>query len=166
VNPLLANSLFDNPWVVGAVIILGAIVNWLAKRREEKKARQPDGDDGPEAETAPAEFNLEETLRRLLGEGEPLPTPPQSTTDLQPPPLPAAASTTLDAIRQQQQDDAIRRFEELTDHARHPAKVVTHGRENRSRPARRSASRWRDPRTARQAFVASIVFAPPKCMEP
>ncbi len=165
-NLLLANSLFDNPWVVGAVIIIGTIINWLAKRREEQKARQPAGEKEPETETAPAEFDLAETLRRFLGEGELPQTSPPSLPDLGPPPLPATASTNLDAILQQQQDDAARRFEELSDHTRHPVKVVTHEWETRSHAARRNASRWRDPRKARQAFVASLIFAPPKCMEP
>lgn len=165
-NPLLAASLFDNPWVIGAIIIIGALVNWLAKRREENKEPEPVGNEGPVAKTTPPEFNFEETLRRFLGEEEPVQIPPQSTPLPPPPPIPFATSTTLAAIRQQQENDAVRRFKQLSEQARHPAKVVTHGRGARSGPAGRTASPWRDPRTARQAFVASIIFAPPKCMEP
>jgi hypothetical protein len=52
---------------------------------------------------------------------------------------------------------------ELSEQARHPATVVTHPREPR---ARRPASPWRNPKHARQAFVASVIFDPPKCMQP
>ena len=135
-NVVFAASLFDSPWVVATVIIVGTLINWLAKRREEKKAAQPAGDGSPPAEDPPGEFNLEETLRRFLGE-EPLPRPP---------PLPPANANL-----------------ELSEQARHPARVVTHPREPR---ARRSASPWRNPKHARQAFVASVIFDPPKCMEP
>ncbi len=151
-NVVFAASLFDSPWVVATVIIVGTLINWLAKRREEKKAAQPAGDGSPPAEDPPGEFNLEETLRRFLGE-EPLPRPP---------PLPPA-NANLEAARPQPPEEAIRRFEQLSEQARHPARVVTHPREPR---ARRSASPWRNPKHARQAFVASVIFDPPKCMEP
>ncbi len=76
-NALFAAGLFDSPWVIAAIVIGGAIANWLAKRRQEKQARNhPTGESPPPAaSTPPGEFNLEETLRRLMGEEPPAPTP-------------------------------------------------------------------------------------------
>lgn len=47
------------------------------------------------------------------------------------------------------------------------APVLGHGhvRPSRSRSGRRTASRWRNPQSVRQAFVASLIFAPPKSSE-
>jgi hypothetical protein len=44
--------------------------------------------------------------------------------------------------------------------------VVGRGRGNRPHAGKRAAAQWRDPRSARQAFVGSVVFAPPKSLEP
>lgn len=196
VNALFAVGLFDNPWVVAVIVIVGALANWLSKRRQEKQAGQPpEGDEpSPSSGKPPGEFSLEETLRRLMGEEPPAPRPApppipgaaqgelppapdwEEEEPLQPvsptvppmrPPLIAVsqASVTTTAVSEQQ-EQAARRFEQLNEQGRHPATVVGHGRGHRSRAARRAASLWRDPRSARQAFVASMVFAPPKSLEP
>ncbi|MCX6914920.1 MAG: hypothetical protein NT167_18020 [Verrucomicrobia bacterium] len=192
-NPLFASGLFDSPWMVAIIIIVGAISNWVTKRRQEKQAEQPpEGDEpAPTASKPTGGLNLEETLRRLMGE-EPAPAPPRipRAAQVELPPVPAwhkeepfqaarhpvpplrpppvvvaqASSTTIAASEQQVQ--AARRFEQLNEQGRHPATVLGRGRENRSPAGKRAASRWCDPRSARQAFVGSIVFAPPKSLEP
>ena len=193
-NPLFASGLFDSPWMVAIIIIVGAISNWVTKRRQEKQAEQPpEGDEpAPTASKPTGGLNLEETLRRLMGEEPPAPAPappripraaqvelpPVSVAQarsierefdhypLRPPPVVVtqASNTTISASEQQVQ--AARRFEQLNEQGRHPATVVGHRRGSRSRTGQRAASLWRDPRSARQAFVGAIVFAPPKGFEP
>jgi len=63
-------------------------------------------------------------------------------------------------------EQAEQRFEQLTEQVRGPATVVTHTRQRLVRSGARGTSRWRDVRSARRAFVASLVFAPPKSFEP
>ncbi|MBI4325571.1 MAG: hypothetical protein HY674_09940, partial [Chloroflexi bacterium] len=46
-----------------------------------------------------------------------------------------------------------------------PATVVNTGRRRRSREGARAIALVRDARTVRQAFVASLVFGPPKAFE-
>ena len=193
-NTLFAAGLFENPWVVVVIVLGGALVNWLSKRRAEKQAdHQPDGEEpSAPASKPPGEFNLEDALRRLMGEEPPAqsPVPPpipraaqdelppepdweeeeqfepvrQTAPPLRPPPIVVApTSVTIATISEQ---EAARRFEQFNEQGRHPATVVSHGREHLSRASKRAASRWRDPRSARQAFVASLVFGPPKSLEP
>ena len=64
------------------------------------------------------------------------------------------------------EEQTARRFEQLNEQARHPATVVIHKHQPASRFRPRSAARWRDTRSVRQAFIASLVFAPPKSLEP
>lgn len=85
-----------------------------------------------------------------------------------PPPLPSASAMTprarITIIRpSEEQAEAARRFAQLNEQGRHPASVV-HSQGRHSRTGTRLAA-WRDPRNARQAFVASLVFGPPKGME-
>ena len=61
---------------------------------------------------------------------------------------------------------AAQRFEQLNERGRHPATVVSHTRQRPVRSGARGTSRWRDVRSVRRAFVASLVFAPPKSFEP
>ena len=194
-NPLLASGLFDSPWMVAIIIIVGAISNWVTKRRQEKQAEQPpEGDEpAPTASKPTGGLNLEETLRRLMGE-EPAPAPappriPRAAHDelppipawhkeepfqparhpvppLRPPPVAVAQASSPTITASEQQVQAARRFEQLNEQGRHPATVLGRGRENRSRAGKRAASLWSDPRSARHAFVGSIVFAPPKSLEP
>ena len=195
-NALFATGLFDSPWLIAIIIIVGAISNWLMKRRQEKEAEHPpEGDEpAPAASKPPSGFNLEEALRRLMGEEPPEPArapppvprtaqdelPPvpawqeeepfqpaeQTLPPLRPPPIAVAQASITTTAASEQQEQAARRFEQLNEQGRHPATVVGHGRENRSRAGKRAASLWRDPRSARQAFVGSVVFAPPKSLEP
>ena len=193
-NPLFASGLFDSPWMVAIIIIVGAISNWVTKRRQEKQAEQPpEGDEpAPAASKPTGGLNLEETLRRLMGEEppEPAPAPPRIPRaaqvelppvsvaqarsierefdhyPLRPPPVVVAQASSTTIAASEQQVQAARRFEQLNERGRHPATVLGRGRENRSPAGKRAASRWCDPRSARQAFVGSIVFAPPKSLEP
>jgi hypothetical protein len=88
---------------------------------------------------------------------------------VQPPPpfasAPAASTRARVTILRptEEQAQAARRFAQLNEQGRHPANVV-HARGRQSRAGTRLAA-WRDPRNARQAFVASLVFGPPKGME-
>ena len=65
----------------------------------------------------------------------------------------------------EQNEEAVRRFEQLNEQGRHPATVVNTRRGRRSRTGARAVALVRDARTVRQAFVASLVFGPPKAFE-
>ena len=201
-NTLFAAGLFDSPWIVAALIVGSALVNWLSKRRQEKQeaGKPPEGEEPSPRSGPPAgEFDLEEILRRLTGEkpSPPTPAPPliprppqrelppvqtgwaeeplppertrqpasHTAPDLRPFVAAAQASVTSPATSQEV-EQAERRFEQLREQAEHPATVVSHIRQRPSRPGSRGVARWRNPRSVRQAFVASLVFAPPKSLEP
>jgi hypothetical protein len=214
-NTLIAASLFDSPWVLLVIVLVGALSQWLMKRRQRNQAEnQPEGDEslpslGKPQERSPRELDLQEVLRELLG-GEPPPRapqpppvppvmqdaqrsegwldeeqfqrkqswrdepqetleatrPPAIQTDLPPQrhaSLARAEATRLEAERRQR--DAARRFEQLNEQARHPATVVNTARGLRSRTRARAVALVRDTRTVRQAFIASLVFGPPKAFE-
>ncbi len=199
-NLPLAGNPFDNPWVFAAVLVLGALANWLSKRQRDRQAGEPSEEADsppPAASRPPAEINLEETLRRLLG-GElqapiPPPAPPVMADPSRsvPPPLPggleeeprqAAWQTLLvprppppalpppvnlpDFPAASEVVRATNRFESKGEQGRPSATVVDHLRGHRACKDERTATRWRNPGSARQALVASIVFAPPKSLEP
>ena len=201
-NTLFAAGLFDSPWVIAAIVIGSALANWLAKRRQEKQARnQPEDESPPPASSAPpGEFNLEETLRRLMGEEPPAPSPAppplipraarrdlppvQTPTEIKPlppewtrqaarpaapvlrPPMAVAKGSVPARVTSLEIEQAEKRFEQLTEQVRRPATVVTHKRHRAGRSGAQGTSRWRDLRSVRRAFVASLVFAPPKSFEP
>lgn len=214
-NTLFAAGLFDSPWVIAALVIGSALANWLSKRRQEKQEKQArqqgqqsEGEEpSPASSKPPGEFNLEETLRRLMGEEPPAPPlipraaqrelPPAQTwsaeeplppvwtqrnqteeakaTARQPakpaapvlrPPIVLAPVSFTPRAASKQDEQAARRFEQLNEQGRHPATVVSHTRQRPSRSRLRGASRWRDVRSVRRAFAASLVFAPPKSFEP
>jgi len=174
-NAFFAAGIFDSPWVIVAVVVVSMVANWLSKRRQEKQSEG--GEPAPSSPKSNGDFDLEETLRRLMGEEPPAPAPPppppiprHSPRQIKPsvllPPLPVAQSRPVRMQVSEQQREAARRFEQLNERGRHPATVVTHGRRPPPTGGRRVASPWRSPRKARQAFVASLVFAPPKGLEP
>ena len=85
-----------------------------------------------------------------------------------PPSRPHLALAQANATRietSEPQEEAVRRFEQLNEQGRHPATVVDTGRGRRSRAGARAVALVRDARTVRQAFVASLVFGPPKAFE-
>lgn len=216
-NTLFAASLFDNPLVLVVIVVVGALSQWLMKRRQANQAdSRPDGDEslpslGKPQERSPRELDLQEVLRQLLG-GEPPPRAPQPPPippvmrDAQPaevwsdeeqfqpeqawrdesketyeaarpptiqtaPPsrphlaLARASATGIETSERPEHEKAVRRFEQLNEQGRHPATVVYTGRGRRSREGTRAIGLLRDHRTVRQAFIASLVFGPPKAFE-
>ena len=213
-NTLVAASLFDSPWVLVVIVLVGALSNWLMKRRlGNKAAHRPDGDEplpAPKAqEHSQRQLDLQDALRQLLG-GEPPPQAPpppplppvmrdaqpsevwsdeeqfqpeqtwvdetQETYEAARPPAiqtappsrphPALARASATAIKtSEHNEEAVRRFEQLNEQGRHPATVVNTGRGRRSRAGARAIALVRDPRMVRQAFIASLVFGPPKAFE-
>jgi type IV secretory pathway VirB10-like protein len=212
-NTLVAASLFDNPWVLVAVVLVGALSQWLMKRRQGNQAEnQPSGDDPvppsktPERLQRPLDF--QEVLRQLLG-GEAPPRAPQPPPippvmrDAQPAevwsgeeqvqaerewmdetegtheaarppanrtarparPHPALARASATRLEASDRERAAQRFEQLNEQGRHPATVVNTGRHRCSNAGTRAVALLRDSRTARLAFVASLVFGPPKAFE-
>jgi len=209
---MFAAGLFENPWLVAIIVLVGALANWLSKRRQEKQTgHQPEESEPPPATDQPkGEFNLEEAMRRLLGEpsspqpsGLPPIIPRTSTTgpsfeadwqdaeELQPeqpwmdeiqegraeardrtgqmPPLlrstpvaPARAGITI-IPPNEELAHAAPHLAQLSEPSGRPATSV-HGVGRRLRPGARAAY-WRNPRNARQAFVASVVIGPPKSLE-
>src|SRR5688572_4453448 len=103
-DPILAAGLFDSPWVVAAIIIIGAFVNWLSQLRQQKQQREAEKREQeaqPESAKKPqGEFDLEETLKRWLGENAPTPTPPPIPIPRSPipPPPPVRQSKPLPPV--------------------------------------------------------------------
>jgi len=200
--PILAAGLFDNPWIVAVIIVGGALINWLSQRRQAKQQGEPppEGAAPTSPKKASEEFNMEEALRRLLGEQvvppSPAPPPiPRASQEqrpaspavrrvvptappvrtrledsregymsvLSPPPIAVARPVALSAQGGTDSDRAAMRFEQLNEQGRHPA--VAHGLRRHSRSGA-WGSLWRDRRSVRRAFVASLVFGPPKGLEP
>ena len=102
-------------------------------------------------------------------EEQPFQTAKQTVPPLRSPIAVATANAiTAELIEEQQEhEQAARHFEQLNEQGRHPAMVHTHRAGRRSRADRRQAAlAWRNPQRARDAFIASLVFAPPKGLEP
>lgn len=117
----------------------------------------------------PSEEPLQPAWTREDDAGEMGPTPrhpaePAPPVLRQPSTLARVSGTVREASELEGQ--AARRFEQLNEQGRHPATVVSHTWQYASRSGPRVASRWRDSRSVRQAFIASIVLAPPKSLEP
>lgn len=199
-NTLLAAGLFDNPWVVLVIVLVGALSNWLMKRRQRNQPGDlPEGDEplppGSAQERPAREINLQEVLRQML-EGKPPSGPPQ------PPPIPplrrdaqpaggwpdeeqfqpeqALVDEAQEGFEPLQPDlsplrahatrvepgeppeQLVPKFERLNEPASHPGTVVRTGHRHRLLG---TGALVRDAGTVRQAFVASLVFGPPKAFE-
>ena len=76
----------------------------------------------------------------------------------------AHATAAFDEVSERPQK-ATRPFEKLDAAPKHPATVASSRRWRRSREGARAVALVRDARTVRQAFVASLVFGPPKALE-
>lgn len=185
-NQILAAGLFDQPWIVAVVIILGAVINWLSQRRQEKQQQR---EERQSQETAPVpppkpqgEFEMEEALRRLLGEDPPRPNPappPIPRTVVAPPapparpgrvttpiilPPPVAVALVDDELRKVSdvEGQAALRFAQTDEQVQHH--LVRSGPGARVRGSKWSGL-WRDRASVRRAFVGSLVFGPPKGLE-
>jgi hypothetical protein len=179
--PFIA-GLFDSPWVVIAILVASGIANWLAQRRAQKA----DENSAPDSETAPppATPGWQEKLRELLEEAQtqsqPRPNPPaggpppllRRTTPpevvIVPPVIPHRESYTASSFRPPPVAIAAPRDSDYRDlrgpgsksvrPVLAPARVAIH-------PRGKLQVALRHPDTARQAFVASLVFGPPKGLE-
>lgn len=191
-NTLSTFAVLDNPWVVLIILVVTALSSWLTKRREAKepKADKPPTPMGepPRPAAKPREFDLEEAMRRLLGEEafpKPQPTPPPIPHPAQepewedegppvpprrpmpaPPPIPVQVMVTRPAalpVEELAQETEGPRAVSLAGPEHHAAGYPrVSGRRERKWPV----GQWRDRRFARQAFVASLIFGPPKGLEP
>jgi hypothetical protein len=190
-------NLFENPWGYAIVLIIGALVNWLAKRSQNRQAAQSPQGDVPPAKANPssAEYNLEDALRRFMGEDplapRPLPpvipesgpagttqvadagevqfrsTPGQSPADTRVPPRETVPGFVTLTRGDAEAETAMLRSEDSREQGLlSRAAPDQHFRLRASKPTRRTSTSWRRPGTARQAWVASIVFGPPPSLRP
>ena len=182
-NPMFAAGLFDSPWIVAIIIVIGAFVNWLSQLRQQKQQRDAERQ-AREAESGSpqkpqGEFDLEDTLRRWLREEVPKPTPtlppviPRRAPSAPPPPVwqgkppPVMArppvAVTLPGGQMFELNEAERqasaRLTQASEQVRHHHVSV-----HRVRRGRWSGL-WHDRPSARRAFVGSLVFGPPKGLE-
>lgn len=213
-NTFFAASLIDNQWVLVVTVLVGALSQWLMKRRQTSQAENPPtGEEAPpspqEQDRSLRELDLQEALRQMLGgdtpplERHPPPSPPamrklqpagggpdeeqfrdqytwadeqrQNFEPEPPPPIQTGApSQSHPALglenptrveRGQLNEEAVRRFEELSEQGRHPATVINTARGRRSQASAQGVALMRNARTIRSAFVTTIVFGPPKAFE-
>jgi hypothetical protein len=213
-NTFFAASLLDSPWGILVIVVVGALSNWLMKRRQRSQAdeRQDSDEPVPTAaahEPARRQLDLQEILRPLLG-GEPpprVPGPPPSPPVLRdaqqpegwpdeeqcqpeqggldepqetyeaarpstiqpaPPSWAHSALTRANAPRieaSETHERAACRFEQLNEQGKYSPTVTNPGRGRRSRENTGALGLFRGHRKVRQAFVASLVFGPPKAFE-
>jgi len=182
VSSFIAAGLFDGPWVVIALVVASAIANWLAKRRAEKSGEavgEEKTSSTPRRSSAPPVADWEERLRRMLGEEAPTAAPPpiikpsarpavtQPKDRVAPGLRPAVATATVPLAPELTEgnsgvEETIRRYEQRepgTMPAVRP--IISSGA---GRPVLLNNS-LRQPQAARQAFLASLVFGPPKGLE-
>jgi hypothetical protein len=192
-SPFIIAGLFDGPWVFVFIVLVSAVVNWLSKRRQEQAGGEDRRNEmsGGQPPKAPADW--EERLRRLLGEEvvPPRPGPPPSSQSApplrrptaptprppilrpggptapawRPPPVevvPVTVKTTRDEVVGHGVEETIRRFESLDSAAMTSVRPL-----GIMKPARGSmlGAALRQRQVAQQAFVASLVFGPPKGLE-
>jgi hypothetical protein len=183
--PVIFAGWFDSQVMFILIVLAGAFINWLSKRREAQSENNPPPERG-KADAA----DWEEKLRRLLGE-EIVPPPVRPPSPQRPPPpivrvpgtgpavpprikeaaFPASlrrppgpasliegadgeslTGTVTGVIRDFKPQEAARRELLRTRHSRRPPVTVFGGT-------------LREPRTAREAFVASVIFSAPKGLE-
>jgi hypothetical protein len=188
--PIFAAGLFDGPWLIIAIAIISALANWLSKRRQQKEADR----ESPPA-TAPATeekkaTDWEKALRQLLGEEE---TPPQPSAPPPIPPVRRPPPPPLIQTGEEESEPVVITLPPLrtppivsrppvvvapvmresipvgprvsTPTPVQPAMTVSDFTRTRRARGRRVNVPWRNPRYAREASVASLVFGPPKGLE-
>lgn len=182
-NPFLAAGIFDQPWLVAVLVVAGAIINWLTQRRQAKQEREAEArgdDEAPAPPEKPGQVpDIEEALRRLLGEetARPKPAPPPLPPTTRPlPSLPPArtgggkppglvsspVAVVLPVVTGAVQEQAALRLAQVDQQVQRP--IVSLPRQRRSSGGWNSL--WRNRPNARRAFVASLVFGTPKGLEP
>jgi hypothetical protein len=110
--------------------------------------------DWPQEEYVPPKRNWMEEAR----------TEARQTASTTAPPPPLISQSRVTIVRpSEEQTQSASHFAQSDQPGGRPATVV-HARGRHSRAGTRLAA-WRDPRNARQAFVASLVFGPPKGFE-
>jgi len=170
-------DIFDSPWIVVLIILGTPLINWLTKKREEAKLQQ--APEEKKAGTPEERAAMAELLRQLMGEpptkapvppplpagdeDEAVPTMPTSRRS-GPPALPSRGGTTVQAINRER-ELAKQRVKQLKEEHQHLAGADRYSQGRRATKGKRGASPWRDRKKARQAFVASLIFAPPKGLE-
>ena len=180
-NTLIAASLFDSPWAVVVIILVGTLVNWLSQRRQRQKPIETEGAE-PSTPAEPLEkFDVEAALRRLLGQpAEPPAAPPPlesrpaqtaATVSPAPPALSSGARVRpLASIR----NTAAAQLQQARSLPRQPRATPTVGiipvvdrrHSARSHPRTHHRWKWHSRQSMRQALIASLVFSPPKGLEP
>jgi hypothetical protein len=88
INTFFAASLIDNPWVLVVTVLIGALSQWLMKRRQISQSdKSTTGEEAPPSpqnqDRSLRELDLQEALRQMLG-GE---TPPLERQPPQSPPV-------------------------------------------------------------------------------
>ncbi len=186
-TPIIAAGLFDSPWVIIALVVASGIANWLSKRRAEKNGELPPTDDQPSAPPPAAPPDWEERLRRMLGEDVPTATPPpiirpaaptrsappllrparqpmSSAPPRRPPPVEVVPVIVPQTVKEASAEieETVRRYE-LQEAAARAALPQSIARVPRRTTGLKTS--LRQPHAARQGFVASLVFGPPKGLE-
>ncbi|HEX5219926.1 MAG TPA: hypothetical protein VFZ59_10185 [Verrucomicrobiae bacterium] len=181
-NPMFAAGLFDSPWVVAAIVIIGAFINWLSQLRQQKQQRDAEKRESEAPSEPPkkpqGEFDLEETLRRWLGEDAPTPAPPPipipRTPSPAPPPVwqgkpapPVVASRPVATVTSEDVPKVSEGQRQAAARLAQASKQVRQHHASEGRIRRRGGwpELWRDRASARRAFVSSLVYGPPKGLE-
>jgi hypothetical protein len=206
-NSIVAANLFENPLVLATIVLVGALANWLVKRRgkagavvspNERESPLPTGERGHPTRQP----DLQDILRQLLG-GEPpvmAPSPPpvpRISRDDQTPAverdeepfhseqmMPDESQKPPERLLQQrkqaaEQSSALAPRIEADDRhvnavngvvpfdrqAKYPIRAMGADHRRHSSANKRPVRLWHDGRTVRRAFVASLIFAPPKGLE-
>jgi hypothetical protein len=178
--PFIA-GLFDSPWVVIAILVASGIANWLAQRRAQKAEENSTTDsETPQAATPGWQEKLRELLEEAQTQSQPRPTPPaggpppllRRTTPpevvIVPPVIPPGETYTATALRPPPVAIAAPRdtdYRDLKGLSSKAARPVLAPAQVEIRPRSHLQEVLRHPDTARQAFVASLVFGPPKGLE-
>jgi hypothetical protein len=212
-NSIVVANLFENPMVLAAIVLLGALSNWLVQRRRRAGAlASPNESESPPSrgrqQRSAKQPDLQDILRQLLG-GEPPPA-------LTPPPVPYAfrdeqtlpvegdeeqfhsdhmtpdgspescegfqqplnqvaersrrdtvvASATATRVEaEDRHENAVRRDVPFDRQAKRPGRAMRAAHRRHSSVDGSAVRLWRDPRIVRRAFMASLMFAPPKALE-
>lgn len=206
-NSIVAANLFENPLVLAIIVLVGALANWLMKRRGKAGAEvSPNERESPlstgERGHPTRQPDLQDILRQLLGGEPPLMAPspppiPRVSRDDQTPAVerdedpfhseqmwPEESQKPHERLLQQrkqaaEQSSALAARIEADDRhvnavhdvlpfdgqAKYRVRAMGAARRRNSSAGKRAVHLWHDRQTVRRAFVASLIFAPPKGLE-